>query len=222
MEARTAGDSRIAELMRSTELISPMMSSEQIEVVLTQLERTLEAGVPGDLVEFGCNRGTTTVFVAKLLERRAESRAYHVYDSFAGLPASGPGDKGPGWPDLAPGSLAVERAEFARNLERAGVPTPRVHEGFFEDLEPADVPGEICWAFLDGDLYESIYTSLELAYPRVAPGGAMVLDDYGWDVLPGVARACADFFADKPESPTVFSDLNVAVVLKHTEGQAAG
>ena len=156
----------------------------------------------------------------RLIEQRGESRAYHVYDSFAGLPASGPGDRGLGWPDLAPGSLAVGRAEFARNLERAGVRSPRIHEAFFEDLGPADVPGEISWAFLDGDLYQSINTSLELVYPRLAPGGAMVLDDYGWDVLPGVERACSEFFADKPEFVTVFSDANVAVVLKQAEGQA--
>ena len=50
----------------------------------------------------------------------------------------------------------------------------------------------------------------------------MVLDDYGWDVLPGVERACSNFFADKPESATVFGDANVAVVVKQIEGQADG
>jgi O-methyltransferase len=199
-----------------------MMSSEQIEAVLAELERTLEAGVPGDVVEFGCNCGTTTVFIAKLLEERNESRAYHVYDSFSGLPAPGPGDEGPEWPGLAPGTLAVGRTEFASNLERVGVPSPSIHEGLFEDLGAADVPGEICWAFLDGDLYQSILTSLELVYPRLTPGGAMVLDDYGWDVLPGVERACADFLRDKPESATVFGDANVAVVVKQIEDQAGG
>jgi Macrocin-O-methyltransferase (TylF) len=191
MEARTPSDSRIAELIRSMEVISAMMSSEQIEAVLAELERTLEAGVPGD-------------------------------DSFSGLPAPGPGDEGPEWPDLAPGTLAVGRAEFTSNLERAGVASPSIREGFFEDLGAADVPDEICWAFLDGDLYQSILTSLELVYPRLTAGGAMVLDDCGWDVLPGVERACADFFRDKPESATVFGDANVAMVVKQIEGQAGG
>jgi len=102
MEARTPADPRIAALMDSTEIISGMMTSEQIEIVLTELERTLEAGVPGDIVELGCNCGTTTIFIAKLLERRGEPREYHVYDSFRGLPSSGPGDQGPEWPDWDP------------------------------------------------------------------------------------------------------------------------
>ncbi len=46
------------------------------------------------------------------------------------------GDEGPEWPDLAPGTLAVGRAEFDRNLERARVPSPSIREEFFEDLGP--------------------------------------------------------------------------------------
>ena len=37
-----------------------------------------------------------------------EIEQYHVYDSFTGLPKSGPGDLGAEWPDLAPGALAVD------------------------------------------------------------------------------------------------------------------
>lgn len=85
-----------------------------------------------------------------------------------------------------------------------------------------DLPDETCWAFLDGDLYQSILMSLELVYPRLPPGSAMVLDDYGWDTLPGVERACSDFLADKPESATVFGDANVAVVVRQIEGRAGG
>ena len=55
-----------------------MMDSEEIELLITALERALEAGVPGDIVELGCNCGTTTIFIATLLEQRGESREYHV------------------------------------------------------------------------------------------------------------------------------------------------
>jgi len=48
------------------------------------------------------------------------------------------------------------------------------------------------------------------------------LDDYGWDTLPGVERACSDFLADKPEFATMFGDANVAVVVTQIEGRAGG
>jgi hypothetical protein len=60
MEARTRTDSLIAELLDSTEIISGMMDSEEIELVIIEFERAREAGVPGDIVELGCNCGTTT------------------------------------------------------------------------------------------------------------------------------------------------------------------
>ena len=117
----------------------------------------------------------------------------------------------------------ADRMELARNLRQAGVlQLPNIHEAFFEDLGPVELPDEICWAFLDGDLYQSILMSLELVYPRLPPGSAMVLDDYGWDTLPGVERACSDFLADKPESATVFGDAKVAVVVRQIEGRAGG
>ena len=71
-------------------------------------------------------------------------------------------------------------------------------------------PREIAFAHLDGDLYGSILESLAFVYPRLARGALVVVDDYcdpailhRHDIFPGAYRACADFFADKPESMVV-------------------
>ena len=42
----------------------------------------------------------------------------------------------------------------------------------------------------------------------------MVVDDYGDRALPGVERACTDFFADKSESAMVVDGVTLAVVVK--------
>lgn len=61
--------------------------------------------------------------------------------------------------------------------------------------------------FYAGDLYASIKDSLELVYPRLAKGAIVVVDDYSdpsrlqrHDLFPGAFDACAEFFADKPET----------------------
>jgi O-methyltransferase len=47
--------------------------------------------------------------------------------------------------------------------------------------------------------------SLQHTYPRLPPGAVCVIDDYcdpsfsDWNFLPGVKKACDEFFADKPE-----------------------
>jgi hypothetical protein len=52
--------------------------------------------------------------------------------------------------------------------------------------------------FEQGDRYESIRDSLCRVLPMLAPGGRVVVDDYGWAVTPGVEQACHDVLADEP------------------------
>ena len=50
-------------------------------------------------------------------------------------------------------------------------------------------------------------------YPRMAPGGVMVFDDYGAPTCPGVQQAVDEFFAGKPERP-LYLPTGQAVVCK--------
>ena len=58
-----------------------------------------------------------------------------------------------------------------------------------------------CFAHIDLDLYEGVRDTLSFVYPRLSPGGIIVLDDYGFASCPGARRAVDEFFADKPERP---------------------
>src|SRR5262245_59270561 len=51
------------------------------------------AGVPGDIVEIGCNNGYTSAFLGLVMrDQRQSHRALHLFDSFRGLPEPGPRD----------------------------------------------------------------------------------------------------------------------------------
>ena len=52
---------------------------------------------------------------------------------------------------------------------------------------------------IDVDLYKPTYASLEFFYPRMNPGGIIVLDDYGSTICPGAYKAAEEFMIDKPE-----------------------
>jgi O-methyltransferase len=56
------------------------------------------------------------------------------------------------------------------------------------------MPDSIAFAFLDGDFYDSILSSLRLVWPRMSKGGAVLVHDYKRETLPGVERAINDFF----------------------------
>ena len=46
------------------------------------------------------------------------------------------------------------------------------------------------------DLYEPTLASLEFFYPRLVNGGAIILDDYGFNQFPG-AKTAVDRFLQK-------------------------
>ncbi|WP_368734801.1 TylF/MycF/NovP-related O-methyltransferase [Komagataeibacter melomenusus] len=49
---------------------------------------------------------------------------------------------------------------------------------------------------LDTDWYESTRHELEHLYPRLVPGGVLIIDDYGY--WAGARKAVDEYFSDKP------------------------
>jgi hypothetical protein len=80
------------------------------------------------------------------------------------------------------------RANFARFGLSEGV---RFVPGFFEDTLPGLSDGRWAIVRLDGDTYEATMTALGSLYPGLAPGGYLVIDDYG--ALEECRRAVDDF-----------------------------
>lgn len=193
-------------------LISDQVSAQDIGLVWRELEKTLIRNIPGDIVEFGCYAGTTSLFIRRLLDEHAQSdaRQFHVYDSFVGLPDKLPQDQSAAGVEFQGGKLSVSKKEFIHQFQAAHRKLPIIHKGWFQDLTAADVPPQIAFAFLDGDFYESILTSLKLVWPRLAPGGALLIDDYDRAALPGVNRAMHDFFHGNV--PPIRSEHAIAVM----------
>jgi O-methyltransferase len=179
----------IEELLTTYPLISDQVSRDQLHVILTELEKVLQNGVRGEVVEFGCYIGTTSLFIRRLLNAQVDEREFHVYDSFQGLPPKSPQDGSVAGDQFVAGELSVSKKDFQREFHKAGLRPPMVHKGWFSDLTAADVPEQIAFAFLDGDFYASIRDSLQLVLPRLSPAATLVIDDYAREALPGVAKA---------------------------------
>lgn len=184
-----------------------MTNVEQRMNMFHLARQVLVQGVPGDFVELGCHAGQSAVLLQKVIENYDEARTLHVYDSFEGLPDLAEAD---GATPFRPGQLAVEQQRLLDNFDRYGLKSPVVHPGWFDETLPQELPEQIAFAHLDGDLYDSVLVSLEHVYPRLSPGALCLVDDYcdpevteQEDHLPGVKRACDEFLADKPETVSV-------------------
>jgi len=62
---------------RGQHIISDQITRDGLAIVWRELERALQQAIPGDIVEFGCYVGTTSLFIRRLLDERKQSTARH-------------------------------------------------------------------------------------------------------------------------------------------------
>jgi Macrocin-O-methyltransferase (TylF)/Glycosyltransferase family 9 (heptosyltransferase) len=130
------------------------------------------AHLGGGVAELGVFRGGS----ARIMAANLLGRPLHLFDTFAGLPTEGP----------RAGQYAA-RLELVRAYLRGYAPT--FHVGTFPARLPDD-PIRYSCVHLDADLYQSTWEGLAYFWPRLLPGGHLVLDDVGRE--PGVDQALAE------------------------------
>ncbi|MBR3204513.1 class I SAM-dependent methyltransferase [Candidatus Saccharibacteria bacterium] len=176
----------------------PQVTKQETEEIIRLANKVLLENVEGDFVEFGCYKGDTSVLLQELLEI-APQKSLWLYDSFAGLPEKTPEDSSSAGDAFRSGELFVTKREVIEKFKRKNLPLPKIKKAFFSDLDPAsDLPDSISFAFLDGDLYSSIKTSLALVLPKLKEKGIIVVHDYNNPELPGVSKAVDEFLRLNP------------------------
>jgi O-methyltransferase len=138
------------------------------------------------------------LFLQRLLRERQENRELHVYDSFAGLPNKTQEDRSPVGEQFKAGELSASKSVFISHFKHAGLPLPTIHKAWFDQLTERDMPETIAFAFLDGDFYTSIKTSLHLIEKKLSKGAVVIVDDYQAEALPGAARAVHEWLSSRP------------------------
>ena len=162
------------------------------------------SGVVGDIVECGVWRGGSMALAATtLLQAGDHQRRLWLYDTFGwqwepegphdGFVAAGVAAEGP--PPATAISSGTSQAEVLDLLTRTGYPAEQLHlvQGLVQDTIPAQAPDRIALLRLDTDYYDSTRHELEHLYPRLTPGGVLIVDDYG--KLSGATKAVDEYFA---------------------------
>jgi hypothetical protein len=159
-------------------------------------QTALDEKIPGDFIETGVWRGGCCILMRGILAANgANGRKVYVADSFTGVP--------PPKPELYPADrddtlhrhpeLAVPLDVVKANFARYGLLDDQVVfvEGSFSDTLPSLQCGPLALLRLDGDMYESTCVALEHLYPKLSPGGFLIVDDFG--VSAGCRQAVADY-----------------------------
>ncbi|MFZ5811827.1 MAG: TylF/MycF/NovP-related O-methyltransferase [Thermodesulfobacteriota bacterium] len=152
--------------------------------------------IEGAVAEVGVYKGGSLFFMASLLAALGRDDVpLHGFDSFSGHDAQ---DIEPSLePIHTPGLFGDTLFE---NVVAALAPWPavRLHKGRFQDTCQGLDRDRFAFVHLDADLYAVTRDALRFFGPRLAVGGVIVLDDYGFNTTPGVVKAAQEFLAATP------------------------
>ena len=174
--------------VRNYPLVSDQIEYPELAVIIRELEKILITGVEGEIVELGCYTGTTSLFIQRVLVHQSNPRKFHVYDSFGGLPPKVVQDQSPAGEQFIEGELTASKQQFIKHFKQANIPLPVIHKCWFEQLVASDLPQKVAFAFLDGDFYTSIQSSLAVVTPQLSKGAVIIVDDYQSESLPGARK----------------------------------
>jgi len=162
------------------------------------IEDVLARNVPGDLIETGVWRGGAAILMRAVLKAYGiRDRKVWAADSFAGLPppdaVNYPADAGDTH-HLMP-HLAISLDQVKSNFAAYGLLDEQTCflEGWFKDTLPTAPISKLSVMRLDGDMYESTMDALVHLYPKLSPGGYVIVDDYGY--IASCRRAVHDYRA---------------------------
>lgn len=143
--------------------------------------------LPGEVWECGVYQGLT----ASLLHRLKGTATLRLFDTFTGLPA---GDPTKGDTHKAGDFSDTSVEKVTETMMRTSQPGNRfshcfVHAGLIPGTFSGLEGSQIRFAHVDVDLYHSVRACCEFIYPRLAPTGIMVFDDYGFETTAGARLA---------------------------------
>jgi O-methyltransferase len=177
-----------------------------------QLERIKDGNIPGALAEVGVYQGET----ARIIHEMNPNRDFHLFDTFEGFPEA---------------ALAAEKSTEGKyhvsNFSDTSIDGVKsyisgndhlkFHPGYFPDSAADVTEGTYAFVHLDADLYQPTIEALSYFYPKLSPGGVIIIHDYNhtWE---GVRRAVDEFSKTIPENFLEIADWNgSAIVVRNSD-----
>lgn len=197
-----------------------MTSIDRLWALYESVRYVAGSGIDGAVVECGVWRGGSSMLSALTLQALGSAdRDLYLYDTFEGMSDPTAHDAGRDEPDLVeewdrfkgdtahPVFAHASLDDVRANMASTAYPQDRMHfvQGKVEDTIPATLPGPIALLRLDTDWYESTRHELEHLYPLLAPGGVLLIDDYGY--WQGARRAVDEWLATLP-SPLLLTRVD--------------
>jgi O-methyltransferase len=186
------------------------VNREFVNAAATELlaREIAERGLPGAVAELGVYRGG----FARMLNSFFADRTLFLFDTFTGFDARDVED------DMRLGLPAEPYAISPTSVElvRSCLPHParsRIRPGWFPESAAGLEREAFCFVHVDVGLHHATAAGLDWFYPRLVPGGYLVVADYNNAHTPGVKRAVRAFAAATGAPFVVLPDLDGSAVI---------
>jgi hypothetical protein len=185
----------------------------RMQAMVDSLAAIDQNNIPGDVVECGVWKAGNIILARKL----SPHRVCWLYDTFTGMTEPGDVDvrQDGGRPPRKTGWCAAPVGEVVEILWRTGVLDGILTRFVIGDVcntlrEHENVPDKIALLRLDTDWYASTKIELEVLYPKLQPGGILIVDDYGhWQ---GARKAVDEYFGK--DYPKTMIDYTACLIRK--------
>ncbi|MAE08984.1 MAG: methyltransferase [Bacteroidetes bacterium] len=171
-----------------------------------QVERLKNANVAGSFAELGVYKGDS----ARIIHLMDPSRDFHLFDTFEGFQEKDleiETGKAASYTSHNFADTSIERVQQKLTSDKFVF-----HKGHFPETI-IDLENErFALVSLDADLYNPTKSGLEFFFPKLSPGGVMIVHDYNPD-WPGIMKA-VDEFARTISTPIIpLNDTDNSVLI---------
>ena len=207
-----------------------MTSIERLVGLIMAVEYLNDTNKEGAFVECGVWRGGSMMSAAyTMIKQQRNDRHMFLLDTYSGMTQPGALDKD--YDDKSAADVLGEKKDTTQkdnywcvadlgdvkhNVLSTGYPAEKFHfiKGDVRDTlcNVENLPGSIALLRLDTDWYESTRMELEILYPRLIPGGVLIIDDYGhWA---GAKKAVDEYFQSKSPGLLCRLDYTGRIMIK--------
>jgi O-methyltransferase len=171
-----------------------------------QVERIKNENISGSFAELGVYKGDS----ALMIHLMDDSRTFHLFDTFTGFSRhdlDGETGKAATYSTKNFADTSVEKVR-----KKLSAPNFVFHAGYFPETTSEMENEKFAFVNIDSDLYNPTKAGLDFFYPRLVPGGVIIIHDYNPD-WPGIMKAVNDFAKSIPVPIVPLADQDNSVMI---------
>jgi O-methyltransferase len=169
------------------------LSEMVIEELLQQLQSVQH--LEGNIAECGSSRCGGSILMANSLHSAGIRKIVYAFDSFEGFdPSELEAERKLGFTSTPDNAFTSTSYEYVTaKIKKLGLSESVIPvKGFFQDILP-QFDSNLCFAFIDCDLKDSIFYCAQTLWPKLVSGGRMVFHDYAAEDFKGAKLGVDEF-----------------------------